>query len=39
MTGVLLTYLKNHQKAVEELEDLRKKGGKGPGLSVPKGLI
>jgi len=39
MTGVLLTYLKNHQKAVEELEDLRKKGGKGPGLTVPKGLI
>lgn len=39
MTGVLLTYLKNHQKAVEELEEIRKKGGSGAGKSIPKGLI
>jgi hypothetical protein len=39
MGGVLLPYLKNHQAAVEELESLRRKGGKGPGRTVPKGLI
>ena len=36
--GVLLKYLENHQKAVEELEQLRKKGGKGAGKTVPKNL-
>lgn len=39
MTGVLLTYLKNHQQAIEELEAIRRKGGSGAGKSIPKGLI
>jgi len=39
MTGVFLTYLKNHQKAIEELEEIRRKGGSGAGKSIPKGLI
>jgi hypothetical protein len=39
VTGVLLTYLKNHQTAVEELESVRKRGGSGPGKTIPKGLI
>ena len=37
--GVFLPYLKNHQTAVEELEDLRKRGGSGKGKTVPKGLL
>jgi hypothetical protein len=39
ITGVLLTYLKNHQTAIEELEAIRRKGGSGAGKSIPKGLI
>ena len=39
MGGVLLPYLKNHQTAIEELESLRKRGGSGPGRTIPKGLI
>lgn len=39
VTGVLLTYLKNHQTAIEELEAIRRKGGSGAGKSIPKGLI
>lgn len=39
MAGVFLTYLRNHQAAVEELETIRKKGGSGPGKTIPKGLI
>lgn len=38
-SGVLMTYLENHQKAVEELEAMRRKGGAGAGRTVPKGLI
>lgn len=37
--GVLLPYLRNHQEAVEELEKLRKRGGRGAGRTVPKGLV
>jgi hypothetical protein len=37
--GVFLRYLKNHQMGVEELEQLRRKGGSGPGRTVPKGLV
>jgi hypothetical protein len=37
--GVFLAYLKNHQEAVEELESLRRRGGSGPGRTVPKGLV
>lgn len=39
MGGVLLPYLKNHQTAVEELESLRRRGGSGPGRTIPKGLV
>ncbi len=39
MTGVLLPYLRNHQVVIEELENARKKGGSGPGKTIPKGLI
>jgi hypothetical protein len=39
MTGVFLSYLRNHQSAIEELENARKKGGSGPGKTIPKGLI
>lgn len=35
--GVMLPYLQNHQKAVEELEDKRKKGGKFAN-KIPKNL-
>jgi len=37
--GVFLPYLRNHQAAVEELEDLRKRGGSGKGKTVPRGLL
>ena len=37
--GVFLLYLKNHQTAVEELENLRKRGGSGKGKTVPRGLL
>jgi hypothetical protein len=37
--GVFLRYLKNHQMAVEELEQARRRGGSGPGRTVPKGLV
>jgi hypothetical protein len=37
-SGVLLPYLKNHQAAVEELEEKRKKGGKFAN-KIPKNLI
>lgn len=37
--GVLLHYLRNHQAAVEELEQIRKRGGSGAGKTIPKGLI
>jgi len=37
--GVLLPYLKNHQTAVEELESLRRRGGRGAGKTIPKGLV
>jgi hypothetical protein len=37
--GVFLPYLRNHQAAVEELENLRKRGGSGKGKTVPKGLL
>ena len=37
--GVFMTYLKNHQDAVMELESLRKRGGSGKGRTVPRGLI
>lgn len=37
--GVFLHYLKNHQKAIEELESMRKRGGSGKGKTIPKGLI
>lgn len=37
--GVLLPYLRNHQEGIEELEALRRRGGSGPGRTVPKGLI
>lgn len=37
--GVFLPYLRNHQDAVEELENLRKRGGSGKGRTVPKGLL
>lgn len=37
--GVFLSYLRNHQSAVEELENLRKRGGSGKGRTVPKGLL
>lgn len=39
MSGVFLHYLRNHQAAVEELESVRKRGGSGPGKTIPKGLI
>lgn len=39
MSGVLLPYLKNHQAAVEELESIRRRGGGGPGKTIPKGLV
>jgi hypothetical protein len=39
MSGVFLSYLRNHQAAIEELENTRKKGGSGPGKTIPKGLI
>jgi hypothetical protein len=39
MGGVFLPYLKNHQIAIEELENLRKRGGSGKGRTVPRGLI
>ncbi len=39
MGGVFLSYLKNHQSAVQELESTRKRGGAGPGKTIPKGLI
>lgn len=39
MGGVFLPYLRNHQTAVEELENLRKRGGGGKGKTVPKGLL
>lgn len=38
MGGVLIPYLKNHQAAMEELEEKRKKGGKFSS-KIPKGLI
>jgi len=37
--GVFMTYLKNHQAAVMELESLRKRGGSGKGKTVPRGLV
>lgn len=37
--GVFLPYLRNHQAAVEELENLRKRGGSGKGRTVPRGLL
>ena len=37
--GVLLPYLRNHQTAVEELESLRRRGGRGAGKTIPKGLV
>lgn len=37
--GVFMTYLKNHQDAVMELESLRKRGGSGKGKTVPRGLV
>jgi hypothetical protein len=37
--GVFLKYLKNHQAAVEELENMRKRGGSGKNKTIPKGLI
>lgn len=37
--GVFMSYLKNHQDAVMELENLRKRGGSGKGRTVPRGLI
>jgi len=39
MGGVFLPYLKNHQIAIEELENLRKRGGSGKGRTVPRGLL
>ena len=39
MSGVFLKYIENHQAAVEELEEIRRKGGSGAGKSIPKGLI
>lgn len=39
MGGVFLKYIENHQKAVEELENTRKRGGSGKGRTIPKGLI
>lgn len=39
MSGVFLPYLRNHQAAVEELENTRKRGGGGAGKTIPKGLI
>jgi hypothetical protein len=39
MAGVFLHYLRNHQAAIEELESVRKRGGSGPGKTIPRGLI
>jgi regulator of sirC expression with transglutaminase-like and TPR domain len=38
MSGVLIPYLKNHQAAIEELEEKRKKGGK-LANRIPKDLL
>jgi len=37
-TGILIPYLKNHQTAIEELEEKRKKGGKFAN-KIPKNII
>lgn len=36
MSGVFLYYLRNHQSAIEELENKRKRGGSGNINTIPK---